>query len=57
MWDLIIAHIWFAPGFALKSGCDRNGIKAMLTVGRNFDRPDQTITYLPLLLWFFLNFP
>jgi hypothetical protein len=23
--DLIQAHIWFAPGFALKSGCDRKG--------------------------------
>jgi hypothetical protein len=23
VWDLILAHIWFAPGFSLKSGCDR----------------------------------
>jgi hypothetical protein len=22
MWDLILAHIWDAPGFALKSGYD-----------------------------------
>jgi hypothetical protein len=22
VWDLIPAHIWFVPGFALKSGCD-----------------------------------
>jgi hypothetical protein len=22
VWDLILAHIWYAPGFVLKSGCD-----------------------------------
>jgi hypothetical protein len=24
VWDLILAHIWFMPGFALKSGCDKH---------------------------------
>jgi hypothetical protein len=51
------SHIWDAPGFALKSGCDTSGIRAMLTIWCNLDRPGRTITYLPMLLWFFLNFP
>jgi hypothetical protein len=25
VWNLILAHIWFAPGFALKSRCDTYG--------------------------------
>jgi hypothetical protein len=30
---------YFAPGFwTLKPGCDRSGIRGMLTVGQNLDR-------------------
>jgi hypothetical protein len=29
----ILAHICYAFGFAPKTGCDRSGIKAMLTLG------------------------
>jgi hypothetical protein len=44
-------HTWCLcsrPGFGpLKSGCDRSGIRGMLTVGRNLDRIGQPIlTYL-----------
>jgi hypothetical protein len=56
VWDLVPAHlvIMFAPGFGpLKSGCDRSGIRGMLTVRRNLDRTGQPLSYLPLLLWFF----
>jgi hypothetical protein len=35
------------PALSLKSGCDRSGIRGMLTVGRNLDRPGKTLTYLP----------
>ena len=31
--NLILAHIWYALGFVLKTGCDRSGIRAVLTVG------------------------
>jgi hypothetical protein len=31
----------------LKPGCDRSGIRGMLTAGRNLDRNGQTLTYLP----------
>jgi hypothetical protein len=34
------------PDLSLKSGCDRSGIRGMLTVGRNLDRNGQTLTYL-----------
>jgi hypothetical protein len=44
-------HTWWLcsrPGLgAPKSGCDRSGIRGMLTVGRNLDRTGQ-----PLLLTF-----
>jgi hypothetical protein len=30
----ILAHICYAFGFAPKTGCDRSGIKGMLTLGR-----------------------
>jgi hypothetical protein len=50
-------HTWWLcsrPGLgAPKSGCDRSGIRGMLTVGRNLDRTGQPLSYLPLLLWFF----
>jgi hypothetical protein len=49
--DLVLAHIWDASGFALKSECDKSGIKGILTAVCNLDRPSQTLTYLPLLLW------
>jgi hypothetical protein len=32
---------------SLKPGCDRTGIRGMLTVGRNLDRNGQILTYLP----------
>jgi uncharacterized membrane protein len=57
VWHLILAHIWDASVFALKFGCERSGIRAMLTVGRNLHRTGQTLAYLPLLLWFLLNVP
>jgi hypothetical protein len=40
----VISHLGFGP---LKPGCDRSGIRAMLTVGRNLDRTgQQLLTYL-----------
>jgi hypothetical protein len=30
----------------LKPGCDRSGIRGMLTIGRNLNRNGQTLTYL-----------
>jgi hypothetical protein len=48
-------HTWWLcsrPGFGpLKPGCDRSGIRGMLTVGRNLDRNGQN-HYLLTLLWF-----
>jgi hypothetical protein len=35
------------PTLSFKTGCDRSGIRIMLTVGRNLDRNGQTLTYLP----------
>jgi hypothetical protein len=32
---------------SFKPGCDRSGIRGMLTAGRNLDRNGQTLTYLP----------
>jgi hypothetical protein len=29
------------PALFLKTGCDRSGIRGMLTVGRNLDRNEQ----------------
>ena len=50
-------HTWWLcsrPGLgAPKSGCDRSGIKGMLTIGRNLDRNGHN-HYLLTLLWFFL---
>jgi hypothetical protein len=50
MWDLVPAHLMFIlrPGFGpLEPGCDRCGIREMLTVGRNLDRTGQQLfTYL-----------
>ena len=50
VWDLVLAHlvIMFAPGsWCPKPGCDRSGIRGMLTVGRNLDRTGQPLpTYL-----------
>jgi hypothetical protein len=44
------------PGLgASKPGCDRSGIRAMLTVGWNLDRNGHN-HYLLTLLWFFLYF-
>jgi hypothetical protein len=40
------------PALFLKTGCDRSGIRGMLTVGRNLDRNGQN-HYLLTLLWFF----
>jgi hypothetical protein len=48
MCDLVLAHlvVMSAPG-SLKPGCDRSGIRGMLTVERNLDRTGQPlITYL-----------
>jgi hypothetical protein len=48
--DLVPAHLVFISRLVfgtLKSGCDRSGIKVMLTVGRNLDRTGQPLsTYL-----------
>jgi hypothetical protein len=51
-------HTWWLcsrPGFGpLKPGCDRSGIKGMLTVRRNLDRTGQPLsTYLTLILLYF----
>jgi hypothetical protein len=41
--DYVRARVLVPP----KSGCDRSGIRAMLTVGRNLDRTGQSLfTYL-----------
>jgi hypothetical protein len=45
-----LAHIGDAPGLPLKSGCDRSGIRGMLTVERNIDITRQN----PYLLTFTL---
>jgi hypothetical protein len=37
------------PALSLKSGCDRSGIRGMLTVGRNLDRNGQNHYLLTLL--------
>jgi hypothetical protein len=47
LWHMYEMH----PAFSLKSGCDRSGIRVMLTVGRNLDRNGQN-HYLLTLLWF-----
>ena len=31
---VFLFHIYYISGFVLKTGCDRSGIRAMLTVGR-----------------------
>ena len=31
---LILAHTWLALDFVSKTGCDKSGIRAVLTVGR-----------------------
>jgi hypothetical protein len=53
--DYVRARVLVPP----KPGCDRSGIRGMLTVGRNLDRNGQNY-YLLTLLWFFskliLNF-
>ena len=43
--DYVRARVLVPP----KSGCDRSGIRGMLTVGRNLDRNGHPLTYLPLL--------
>jgi hypothetical protein len=43
LWRMYEMH----PDLSLKPGCDRSGIRGMLTVGRNLDRTRQPIfTYL-----------
>jgi len=32
--ELTLAHTWLAFGFVSKTGCDKSGIRAVLTVGR-----------------------
>jgi hypothetical protein len=52
-------HTWWLcshPGLgALKPGCDRSGIRGMLTVGRNLDRTGQPLLTFATLI--FLNLP
>jgi hypothetical protein len=43
LWRMYEMH----SALSLKTGCDRSGIRGMLTVGRNLDRNGQTLTYLP----------
>ena len=43
LWRMYEMH----PALSLESGCDRSGIRGMLTVGRHLDRNGQTLTYLP----------
>jgi hypothetical protein len=57
VWDLVPAHLVIISRLglgALKPGCDRSGIRGILTVGRKLDRNGQN-PYLLTLLWFFLN--
>ena len=49
--DYVRARVLVPP----KPGCDRSGIRGMLTVGQNLDRNGQN-PYLLTLLWFFLYF-
>jgi hypothetical protein len=50
VWDLVPAHLVIISRLGLgasKPGCDRSGIRGMLTVGRNLDRTWQPLsTYL-----------
>jgi hypothetical protein len=46
LWRMYEMH----PALSLKSGCDRSGIRGMLTVGRNLDRNGHN-HYLLILLW------
>jgi hypothetical protein len=48
LWRMYEMH----PALSLKTGCDRSGMRGMLTVGRNLDRNGQN-HYLLTLLWFF----
>jgi hypothetical protein len=48
--DLIWRSYETHPGLLLKSECDKSGIRAMLTIGRNLDRPGQN----PYILTFTL---
>jgi hypothetical protein len=53
-------HTWCLcprPGFGpLKPGCDRSGIRGMLTVGRNLDRTGQPLSTFLCYSDSFLNF-
>jgi hypothetical protein len=57
LWRIYEMH----PALSLKSGCDRSGIRVMLTVGRNLDRNGQNpylLTFATLILSkLFLIFP
>jgi hypothetical protein len=56
VWDLILAHIWDASRFVRNFGCDRSGIRGMLSIERNLDILAKLLpTYLATLI--FLNFP
>jgi hypothetical protein len=43
LWRMYEMH----SALSLKIGCDRSGIRGMLTVGRHLDRNWQTLAYLP----------
>jgi hypothetical protein len=43
LWRMYEMH----PALSFKTGCDRSGIRGMLTVGRNLDRNGHTLNYLP----------
>jgi hypothetical protein len=43
------------PALVLKHGCDRSGIRGMLTVGQNLDRNGHN-QYLLTFLWFFYTY-
>jgi hypothetical protein len=46
--DYVRARVLVPP----KSGCDRSGIRGMLTVGRNLDRTGQPfLTFATLILF------
>jgi hypothetical protein len=46
LWRMYEMH----PALSLKTGCDRSGIRGMLTVGRNLDRNGQTLTSTTMIL-------
>jgi hypothetical protein len=53
----LLCHMYeMHSALSLNTGCDRSGIRVMLTAGRNLDRNGQN-SYLLTLFWFILYLP